>query len=268
MSRLSMMVALAVAASPAVAHVIPGPCGTDEHIQCAIYDQNEVYEVATASGKAAMIQLEPGEFIEDKGAGMGDGKAWDAGSNKNWILIKPTQVRPDTNLMIATNRRTYTFSLVTAKRGQPTTWVLRFDYPDTRAKEAADAAKKRTLADSIGKSASALSLHRNDAYSKRGDDALAPTAVWDDGLFTYFRYATGRDLPRIFTILPDGAEALANYHMDGDTVVVHEVSSQFVIRLGNSVMGIRNDGYSPDGMYNAGGSTVPGMVRITKEQGK
>ena len=33
--------------------------------------------------------------------------------------------------------------------------------------------------------------------------------------------------------------------MEGDTVVVHEVSKSFVIRYGQSVLGIRNDGYSP-----------------------
>src|SRR5258708_28095592 len=35
----------------------------------------------------------------------------------------------------------------------------------------------------------------------------SPTALWDDGRFTYFKYATARDLPTIFTQLPDGGEA-------------------------------------------------------------
>jgi type IV secretion system protein VirB9 len=105
----------------------------------------------------------------------------------------------------------------------------------------------------------------NIRYMMRGDRALAPTALWDDGRFTYFKYSTARDLPTIFTKLPDGGEATANFHMEGDTVVVHEVSKSFVIRYGQSVLGIRNDGYSPDGHYNRAGSSVPGSARIARD---
>ncbi|KVW77406.1 TrbG/VirB9 family P-type conjugative transfer protein [Burkholderia ubonensis] len=268
MKRLTMMAMLAVASLPAAANVIPGPCGSDPHVQCAVYDKNEVYEIATAPGKAVLLMLEEGEYVADNGAGMGDGKAWSASKGKNWVTFKPTKIKPDTNFLVVTNKRSYVFSLVTAKRGEPTTWMLSFDYPDTRAKNAAEMARKRELARGLAASASSKSIHRNEMYMKRGDEALSPTALWDDGTLTYFQYATGRDLPRVFGILPDGSEALANVHMDGDTLVVHGVGRQWVLRLGDAVMGIRNDGYAPDGNYNESGSTVPGMVRITKEQSK
>jgi type IV secretion system protein VirB9 len=46
---------------------------------------------------------------------------------------------------------------------------------------------------------------------------------------------------------------------------VHEVSKSFVIRYGQSVLDIRNDGYSPDGHYNRAGSSVPGSARIARD---
>ncbi|RBL66795.1 conjugal transfer protein TrbG, partial [Pseudomonas sp. MWU13-2625] len=58
-----MMVMLAVASLPAVATVIPGPCGTDPNVQCAVYDKNEKYEIATAPGKAVLLMLEDGEAV-------------------------------------------------------------------------------------------------------------------------------------------------------------------------------------------------------------
>ncbi|NKF95679.1 VirB9 protein [Ralstonia solanacearum] len=257
--------ALALAAMPAAARVIPGACGFETHIQCAVYDPNEVYEVATTPGKAIMLQLEPGETIEDDGAGMGDGKAWNVSANKNWILLKRAAKRPDTNLMVVTNRRTYSFDLVTATRGVPATWVLKFDYPDTRARASADDARKRAQVAAVAQRVQGTTKVRNAAYQMRGHTELAPTAAWDDGTFTYFRYATARDLPRIFVKRADGSEALPAYHMEADTIVVHEVAREFLARLGNSVLGIRNDGYSPEGHYNAAGTTVPGTVRLTKE---
>jgi type IV secretion system protein VirB9 len=170
--------------------------------------------------------------------------------------------------MLVTNRRRYTFSLVSVSRGQPTTWVLRFEYPDTLAKNATAAARRQAAvvaALNSGQSVSVASPAANTAYFMRGNLELAPTAAWDDGRFTYFRYATSRDLPKVFMILTDGSEATANFHMEGDTIVVHATARQFVIRYGDAVLGVRNDGYAPDGRYDATGSSVPGAVRLQRE---
>jgi type IV secretion system protein VirB9 len=207
--------------------------------------------------------------------------------NDSGALLKPGALQPETNLVLVTNRRTYSLSLVDVSAVQPATWMLRFDYPDTRAK-GATAQQRRldavsaalggqrangpaipaSIANSVGAARTAplaSTSVANTQYMMRGDRALAPTALWDDGRFTYFKYATARDLPTIFTTLPDGGEATANFHMEGDTVVVHEVSKSFVIRYGQSVLGIRNDGYSPDGHYNRAGSSVPGSARIERD---
>lgn len=256
------------AATPAFALYTPQPCGSDPHVQCAIYDPNEVYQVTTTAGKATVLVLEPGEKIADKGLGMGDGKAWTATVNDRGVLIKPQADNPDTNLMIVTNFRIYTFSLVTAKAKEPSTWVLSFDYPDTRDRDAAEADKKRAAErhaiDEL-KVGGPVAPRKNSAYFMRGDKDLAPTALWDDGRFTYFQYATTRLLPaEIGRILPDGTEANVNHHMEGDTIVVEETAKSFLLRTGDSVLGIRNDGYQPDRPFNSAGTTVPGTVRILK----
>jgi type IV secretion system protein VirB9 len=280
----------------------PRSCGADPHVQCASYDPDQVYRVATMPGRAVMIQFEPGEHIVDHGAGIGDAKAWHMAMNDGGALLKPGAVQPETNLMLVTNRRTYAIALADVSASQPATWVLRFDYPDTRAKaSAAQLRRQQAVAAALagtperlaqaaapasnpvtnpanGSAASTASTpatasvltgsSANMQYMMRGDRALAPTALWDDGRFTYFKYATARDLPTIFTKLPDGGEATVNFHMEGDTVVVHEVSKQFVIRYGQSVLGIRNDGFSPDGRYNASGSSLPGTARLQREHAR
>jgi type IV secretion system protein VirB9 len=290
-TKTALILALSlVFAEPSVALVTPHSCGGDPHMQCATYDPNQAYRVATAAGSAVFIQFEPGEHVIDNGAGMGDRKAWSLGMNASGALLKPQAVQPKTNFLIVTNRRVYAISLAYATAAQPATWVLRFDYPDSRAKEAAALLRRQeAVAAAIGTTAHAPvpaggEVHQgvgqatgsdgvspsaaaaNMLYMMRGDRVLAPTLLWDDGRFTYFKYATTRDLPTIFTKLPDGGEATVNYHMEGDTIVVHEVSKEFVIRYGQSVLGIRNDGYSPDGRANASGSSLPGTARLTRER--
>ncbi|AXF05696.1 TrbG/VirB9 family P-type conjugative transfer protein [Paraburkholderia hospita] len=298
-TRTSVALVVFVATSTcAFALDTPRSCGADPHVQCASYDPDQVYRVATMPGRAVMIQFEPGEHIVDHGAGIGDAKAWHMAMNDSGALLKPGALQPETNLVLVTNRRTYTISLADVSASQPATWVLRFDYPDTRAKaSAAQLRRQQAVAETLGGAqarvttpaapavttsasatmspvgtvgavikTSASGSDTNMQYMMRGDRTLAPTALWDDGRFTYFKYATARDLPTIFTKLPDGGEATVNFHMEGDTVVAHEVSREFVIRYGQSVLGIRNDGYAPDGRYNASGSSLPGAARLSRER--
>ena len=244
----------------------PGACGDDDHIRCAVFDPNEAYRVPFRAGEALVIQLEPGEMIDGpaSGVGMGDGKAWTVGAKSNWMLVKPKEIHADTNLLIVTDRRRYVIRLVTADRDEEAAWTLTFAYPDTLARLAEAAAKKRALADAMGRSSASASVHQNENYDMHGDKVLAPTSMWDDGRFTYFRFATSRDAPVIFRVLPDGSEALVNSHTEGDTVVVHETGAAFVLRLGQSVLGVRNNRYSPDGQFNAAGTTVDHTVRLIK----
>ncbi|SEF12981.1 type IV secretion system protein VirB9 [Burkholderia sp. WP9] len=293
MSASSAAVALGFALAPIHARALETPhsCGSDPHIQCATYDPDQAYRVATMPGRVVMIQFEPGEHIINSGEGIGDARAWHVAINDSGAMLKPGAPQPETNLVLVTNRRTYSLSLVDVSVSQPATWMLRFDYPDTRAKAAsAQQRRQATVSAALGSQqtsqqgngpavpasiANSAGVAKADPvtsvpaaniqYMMRGDRALAPTALWDDGRFTYFKYATARDLPTIFTKLPDGGEATANFHMEGDTVVVHEVSKSFVIRYGQAVLGIRNDGYSPDGHYNRSGSSVPGRARIERD---
>jgi type IV secretion system protein VirB9 len=275
MNRFKQLTVIALAVAgwgvvPSYALTIPHACGADTHVQCATYDANDAVQVSTVHGKTVLLQFEPGETIEDKGAGIGgEPKAWAASANRNWIFLQPDQPHADTNLMIVTNRRTYTFALTTATRAHPATWVLRFDYPDSRAQQAAQAARQAgkvaTVLAGHGGAANQANAKANFAYSMRGNTELAPAALWDDGRFTYFQYPTGRDLARVFQLLPDGAEALTNFHMEGETLVVHAVAKGFVIRLGNAVLGIRNDAFAP-APYNARGTTEPGMVRVMRDK--
>ena len=297
LTALAGAAAVALAA-PAWALQTPHSCGGDPHVQCATYDPNQSYRVATAAGSAVFIQFEPGEKVIKDGAGMGDKKAWSLGMNDSGALLKPIAAQPETNFLIVTNRRVYAISLAAATAAQPATWILRFDYPDAREKEASAQLRRQQAVTAAlagtprspmpraplpgGKAAFLATLQAvgnpgaqlpagdvsgasNMQYMMRGDQVLAPTLLWDDGRFTYFKYSTTRDLPTIFTKLPDGGEATVNFHMEGDTIVVHEVSKEFVIRYGKSVLGIRNDGYSPDGRFDASGSSLPGSALLKRE---
>jgi len=275
MRQLMTTVALTALVCPAFAGAI-----VDPRIRVEPYDFNRVVPIYTAVGEPTLIQFEQDERIVDTPEGMlgmGDAKAWSVGPKGSNIMLKPKAQKPDTTLLVVTTKRTYAFQIITVtpKTGEPVTNILRFTYPDTQHKLAerkaqiALEAKERSEKVEAAIKAAALVEYRNHNYMKQGDDALAPSAIEDDGRFTYMHFNSSRPMPVVYKVLPSGAEeAMTNFHMEPKTatLVIHEVAPKFVLRYGESVLAIRNDGYNPDGKINVLGTTVPGAVRLIKDQ--
>lgn len=261
----AVLATLAAVALPAAAEVIPGPCGSDPHVACAVYDPTETYRIAYRPGEATVLIFEKGEKID--GGGMGDGKAWSAGPAGNGFFFKPKAAQAATNLILLTNRRRYVLKLVPVTRREQAVWSLTFDYPDTRAKESAAAAVRSAEARALLAQTVSTPGTGNFNYDMHGDTTLAPTALWDDGRFTYFEFRTSRDLPQIYRVFADGKEALVNPDdVRGPVLVVHDTAPGFNLRVGDAVLGIRNNAYRPDGQLNPTGTTIPGTVRLVKQK--
>ncbi|WP_028215753.1 TrbG/VirB9 family P-type conjugative transfer protein [Paraburkholderia mimosarum] len=262
---VSVAAALLALSLPAVAELVPGACGSDPHIACVVYDPNETYRVAYRPGEATVLVFEKGEKID--GGGMGDGKAWTAGPAGNGFFFKPKAPQAGTNLILLTNRRRYVLKLVPVRRHEEAVWSLTFDYPDTRAYASAAAAVRSAEARALLAQTVSASGVGNFNYDMQGDTALAPTALWDDGRFTYFEFRTSRDLPQIYRVYGDGKESLVNPDDErGPVLVVHDTAERFNLRLGDAVLGIRNNAYRPDGQLNPTGTTIPGTVRLVKQK--
>ncbi|OPY63623.1 MAG: Type IV secretion system protein virB9 precursor [Syntrophorhabdaceae bacterium PtaU1.Bin034] len=93
---------------------------------------------------------------------------------------------------------------------------------------------------------------------------IAPTMAYDDGRFTYLRFPNNREIPAMFLVSDDKSESLINTHVVDDTVVIQRVGKEFVIRLGNAVVGLYNESYDPDGVPPDNGLSVPGLKRVIK----
>lgn len=264
----------ASAASPASYEPhIPG--SSDARIHTEEYDPNRVVTIYTAPGNPTLIQFEDDERIIDTPTGMigmGDGKAWSIGPKGRNIMLKPIAKQPDTKLLVVTTKRTYAFDIksVPEKSDIEPTLIVRFDYPDSKARLArAEAARREAVSQRLPQAGDkdGSSHVRNRNYMKRGDESLAPSQVEDDGRFTFMRFDSTRELPVVYKLLPDGREALTNFHMISDTgtMVIHETAANFILRYGKAVMAIRNDGFSPDGALNRTGTTLPRTIRTEKE---
>ncbi|HIC5497127.1 TPA: P-type conjugative transfer protein TrbG [Salmonella enterica subsp. enterica] len=196
------------------------------------------------------IELQPGEVVNDVHAG--DTARWKitpatsgAGEGATtYVIVKPTDAGLVTNLLITTDRRTYTIKLASTQKD----WipVLSFDYPDDvdRAWSQYRAQQARHL------NATTLSTGQNFAnldfnFRISGDNPRwRPVRVYTDGSKTYIQFPESFDGPRggeapaLVALGNDGglfsgpSKQLVNYRAVGDRYVVDKVLDRAALIVG------------------------------------
>lgn len=233
MTRLTALAAaLALLASPAGA-VVPQPGPGDPRIHVVAYDPQAVVELRVALGYQLAVELDPSERIEN--VAIGDSLGWQVTPNKraNLLFLKPMGPRPPTNMTVITNARRYNFELSVRGRSaaKSAPFTVRFLYAPPAVALVAPPPPPPPP------------VERNVAYSYDGSTKHLPVKVFDDGTDTYFAFGPEDDLPAIFAIEADGGEALVNTRQREGYIVVDRVVRGFVLRRGDEVTRIYNDGF-------------------------
>ena len=158
------------------------------------------------------LALESGEGVND--LNVGDNVRWkitpaSEGSGEGLIthvIIKPTDVGLITNLVLTTNRRTYTIKLVSREKD----WMpkVSFDYPDETAALWKAYRGRSERASEIAEAAKATAPRFiDDRYRIEGDTPpWRPIRVYNDGVKTIIQFSAGiafGDLPTLVTLADD-----------------------------------------------------------------
>jgi len=199
------------------------------------YAPGALYELYAAPEFLSTILLEEGEVLQTTAAG--DTTRWKveavpaAGGDggRTLVLVKPT--RPDirTNIVLATDRRTYLIEAIaianSGAKAQTYSAQIAWRYPE--------GAQRRAGGPMIA--LDALNFRYTIATIKGRRPAWIPERVYDDGRRTILEFpatlATG-DAPPLFVIGADGAE-LANYRVMGNRYVLDRLIDAAELRLGD-----------------------------------
>lgn len=267
---------MSLAPSPAFAEETPRGGRQDTRIRYINYDADEVVRVNGVFRIASQIVFGEGEQISS--VALGDTVSWEVATADNVLFIKPREAAPATNLIVVTRRgsisRTYTFAL-TARSGRISSgtdaqFVVRFRYPSDeaetrRASELQNLQVQMLLVEAggvkVALQAAAVLGNRNLDYSIAGAADLAPSEVTDNGQFTIMRFPRNQQLPAIFTVTPDGSEAVVPYDVRGEFVVIHQVGREFRLRRGKALSCIWNNAYDRYGPDNSSGTASPDVER-------
>lgn len=243
MTRVLLAAAL-LAGSAAFA---PPALADDPRLVEVLYDAGNVIRVEGRTKVQTTIRFGDDERIEN--VAIGDSQAWQVTPNKqaNLLFVKPLADRAATNMTVVTDRRTYLFDLVANPAHRTPLYVLSFTYPQELA-EAGEAEAPAPSPNAMELAAATdpyavIDPERvNYAWTKRGDAKLLPAEVYDDGDATFLAWPAGTALPAILVKNHQGVEGPVNYAVRGDVIVVEGAPREIVLRLGDDVAQLLNNG--------------------------
>lgn len=280
---------------------LPSPSQNDPRVRYITYKKDEVTVITVRRGTVTRIVLGDDEKILKDNAATGfpsdcskAEQEWcvraDVGSNQIWL--KPKDNATYNNLELKTDKRDYSFDFriladapkaldkkVPAREvlaSEPMFRVI-FRYPIQAPLLPASFFSNQSIAPPVNPNAVlterlavASPKPVNWKYSMqvlKGAEDIAPSMVFDDGRFTYFRFPANREWPTIFYISPSGEEVRINFHVDDkdeELAVVQRMGRRFVLRVGSAVVGVWNDAFDPNGIAPKDGVTVDGVVRVIR----
>lgn len=199
-----------------LAESTPGRGAHDARVRIAQYEDGQVYRIMTGLTHVTSVEFGEGETIRSILAGDTEGFMFDGVPGGRAFAIKPVARGVQTNITVYTNRRSYYFNVVEASGAAH--FVVRFTYPD------------ETATAPLGAVAAQAPNYRYGASDRRD---FTPVEIWDDGTFTYFRFAENAPLPAILR-WADGNERVVNTVAQGDGVIrVSGISDRWVLRRGD-----------------------------------
>lgn len=234
-SLLAALTIGAALAGPVLAADAPRPGAVDPRIRTVAYDPDQVVRLTGYFGIQTMLEFAPDERIEN--VSIGDSLGWQVTPNKkaNLLFLKPLDRTAATNMTVVTDRRRYVFELVVAgpkASSKDLAYVVRFLVPAPAPVFVAPPPPP------------AAPVERNAAYTVKGDAAIQPAKVFDDGAATYFAWPAQADLPAVFVVNADGVEGLANAVVRDGYLVVDQLAPRFVLRSGKASLTVTNGAFS------------------------
>ncbi|WP_300381214.1 P-type conjugative transfer protein TrbG [Henriciella sp.] len=224
----------------AQALIEPSVDGYVNAIQVYPYTEGALYRLYASPGQVSDIALQPGEALVSVSAGdtvrwvVGDTVSGAGATARAHVLVKPVSAGIRTNLMVATDRRTYHLELESVDSGYMA--ALSWRYP---ADELVRLAVKndRAIARDAGAIEQGLSLETlNFDYRLTGDSPdWKPVRVFDDGRQVFIQMpasVAATDMPPLFVLGDEGEAELVNYRVRGTYYIVDRLFRAAELRLG------------------------------------
>lgn len=236
----ALFLATALVAMPAKAD--------DPRLVERLYDPAQIVTVQGRVNVQSTIRFDDDEMIEN--VAIGDSQQWQVTPNRraNLLFVKPLAPRAATNMTVVTSKHTYLFDLIASPNHRSPLYVLTFIYPEVKEEEPelvqtqADGPNAIELAAANDDLAVLDPTMLNREWAKMGDAVLHPSDIYDNGDVTFMAWPTDAPMPAILVKDEAGTEGPVNFAVRGDTIVLDSVPREIVLRSGEDVATLVNQG--------------------------
>jgi len=253
MLKLSCLTLLLAINTNLYAEQTPIASTKDKRIKYVEYDARDIVKLYVTKGIMTQIEFSPEEvIINDDDAIYGESSSWVKWKKNNFYFIKPSKEAQYSNLFIQTNKRNYKFIIYACHENcqDKLTYSLIFTYGTNKNSKDFTQTEQQKAAELLK---TTRTPYKNYQYVAKGSQDIKPIDAWDNGKFTYLKFANHKAMPSIYSLESKGVEVLTNSHIENKTiVVVHQLAKNFVLRLGNKALLIKNENYdkTPDSNLN------------------
>jgi type IV secretion system protein VirB9 len=219
---------------------LPRYLGSEKKFRSYVYNPNELYRYFGHYTYQGFIEFEAGETINT--ISMGNPTLWLVETLDNRIFLKPVgEDNSETNMTVLSSKRVYHFELVAKEamglNDKDLIFVVKFSYPDDKDKNLVEFAKTPPSDEPDMRDLS----NYNFNYQYTGEKTIAPSKVFDDGVFTYFQFnSKNSEVPAIYSVDSEGFESLVNYRIAGNYMIVEKVAPQYSLRNGSDIVCVYN----------------------------
>lgn len=195
------------------------------------YDPNSQPVVECKPLRVTEIALAPGESVNSVAAG--DTERWIVTPVGERVLVKPKAAGIATNLIILTDRHSYSIALRTGRH-----YMVKVGFYYPRETLVAEQARKQAAAKAAQQTTVPVLAKLNFDYSVSGPDVpWKPVQVFDDASRVYVEMPKdlmASDAPSLM-VASNGQDALVNYQVEGHYYVVDRLFEQAVLVSGTGV---------------------------------
>ena len=235
----------------------PSVGGYVNAIQVYPYTEGALYRLYASPGQISDVALQLGEELVSVSAGdtvrwvVGDTISGSGPTARAHVLVKPISAGIRTNLMIATDRRTYHLEMESVDSGYMA--ALSWHYPADELAGLAARNQRAMARDASSVQRSLMLEGLNFDYQISGDRPdWKPVRAFDDGRQVFIqmpRHISTTDMPPLFVLGTDGDAELVNYRVRGHYYVVDRLFRAAELRLGERRQKVvrirRNERQSP-----------------------
>lgn len=203
------------------AQTIPQPSYSNPRLQTVAWRPGEEIALTAMPQTGMRVVFELGEHVGQVTLSDPSAFSVQVSTDRDSLVIVPRSPQAQTTMTVATNRREFRFAVRTGT-DLLAAYLVQIQSADTGARRG-EAPNPEQYELTYGS--------ERYEYKLRGNDALKPSDIFDDGSKTFLRFAPDQALPAVFAVGPTGGEEVVNGYMRKDVFVIDRIYDQLVLRI-------------------------------------